>query len=86
MTQDVSEDVTEVAKEPRGGKRVRLKAGAKMLTLHYVRSQICAPKDQKATVRGLGFTRLGQKIQRPDDPSIRGMVQHVRHLVVIEKD
>jgi large subunit ribosomal protein L30 len=57
-----------------------------MLTLHYVRSQICAPKDQKATVRGLGFTRLGQKIQRPDDPSIRGMVQHVRHLVVIEKD
>jgi large subunit ribosomal protein L30 len=86
VTQDVSEDVTEVAKKPRGGKRVRPKTGAKMLTLHYVRSQICAPKDQKATVRGLGFTRLGQKIQRPDDPSIRGMVQHVRHLVVIEKD
>ena len=86
MTQDVSEDVTEVAKEPRGGKPARPKTGSKMLTLHYVRSQICAPKDQKATVRGLGFTRLGQKIQRPDDPSIRGMVQHVRHLVVIEKD
>jgi large subunit ribosomal protein L30 len=57
-----------------------------MLTHHYVRRQSCAPKDQQATVGGLGFTRLGQKIQRPDDPSIRGMVQHVRHLVVIEKD
>ena len=85
MSQDTSEDVTEVQKKPRGGK-ARPKTGSKMLTLHYVRSQICAPKDQKATVRGLGFTRLGQKIQRPDDPSIRGMVQHVRHLVVIEKD
>jgi len=86
VSKDPSEDVTEVQRKPRGGKRARGKTGSKMLTLHYVRSQICAPKDQKATVRGLGFTRLGQKIQRPDDPSIRGMVQHVRHLVVIEKD
>ena len=62
------------------------KAGSKMLTLHYVRSQICAPKKQKATIQALGFTRLGQRVVRPDDPSIRGMVQHVRHLVEIEKD
>ena len=86
MTEDTSEDVTQVQRKPRGGKASRPQTGSKMLTLHYVRSQICAPKDQKATVRGLGFTRLGQRIQRPDDPSIRGMVQHVRHLVVIEKD
>ena len=62
------------------------KAGAKTLTLHYVRSKICSPKEQKATIQGLGFTRLGQRVVRPDDPSIRGMVQHVRHLVEIEKD
>ena len=62
------------------------KAGAKMLTLHYVRSQICSPKKQKATIQALGFTRLGQRVVRPDDPAIRGMVQHVRHLVEIEKD
>ena len=61
------------------------KAG-KTLTLHYVRSKICSPKKQKATIQGLGFTRLGQRVVRPDDPAIRGMVQHVRHLVEIEKD
>ena len=71
MSEDKSEDVTLVQRKPGRGKRARGKTGSKMLTLHYVRSQICAPKDQKATVRGLGFTRLGQKIQRPDDPSIR---------------
>ena len=86
MTEGVSEDVTEVEKKPRARKARAGKAGRKMLTLHYVRSKICSPKDQKATIQGLGFTRLGQKIHRPDDPSIRGMVQHVRHLVVIEKD
>jgi large subunit ribosomal protein L30 len=83
----VSDRVTEVEKKPAGRKPSRAgKAGAKTLTLHYVRSQICAPEKQKATIRGLGFTRLGQKVVRPDDPSIRGMVQHVRHLVEIEKD
>jgi large subunit ribosomal protein L30 len=83
----VSEGVSEVEKKPVGRKRSRAgKAGAKMLTLHWVRSGICSPKKQKATLQGLGFTRLGQRVVRPDDPSIRGMVQHVRHLVEIEKD
>jgi large subunit ribosomal protein L30 len=62
------------------------KAEAKTLTLQQVRSGICAPKDQKATLRGLGFRRLGQRVIRPDDPGIRGMVQHVRHLVRIVED
>lgn len=74
--------------EKPGGRRPARarKSGAKMLTLHYIRSGICSPKKQKATLQGLGFTRLGQRVVRPDDPSIRGMVQHVRHLVEIEKD
>ena len=62
------------------------KAGAKTLTLQLVRSGICTPKKQKATLRGLGFRRLGQRVVRPDDPGIRGMVQHVRHLVRIVED
>jgi large subunit ribosomal protein L30 len=86
VSEGVTQDVTEVGKKRKGGKRAHPKTGAKMLTLHYVRSKICAPKNQKATVRGLGFTRLGQKVRRPDDPAIRGMVQQVRHLVEIEKD
>ena len=54
------------------------------LTLRLVRSGICAPKDQKATLKGLGLTRLGQRVVRPDAPAIRGMVHKVRHLVEIE--
>ena len=51
--------------------------------LKYVRSMICAPIKHKQVVRGLGFTRLNQVIERPDTPAIRGMVAKVPHLVEI---
>jgi len=34
-------------------------------------------------IKGLGFTRLNQVIEREDSPSIRGMVAKVPHLVEI---
>ena len=61
------------------------KASDRTLTLRLAKSGICTPKDQKATLRGLGFSRVGQRIVREDTPSIRGMVRKVRHLVSIEK-
>lgn len=51
--------------------------------LKWVRSAICAPVQQKLVVKGLGFTRLNQVIERPDNPAIRGMVAKVPHLVEI---
>jgi large subunit ribosomal protein L30 len=53
------------------------------IQLKWVRSAICAPVKQKLVVRGLGFTRLNQVIERPDNPAIRGMVAKVPHLVEI---
>lgn len=53
------------------------------LRLKYVRSVICTPVKHKKVVRGLGFTRLNQVIERPDTPAIRGMVAKVPHLVEI---
>jgi large subunit ribosomal protein L30 len=53
------------------------------LRLKWVRSAICAPVKHKKVVRGLGFTRLNQVIERPDTPAIRGMVAKVPHLVEI---
>ena len=53
------------------------------IQLKWVRSYICAPLKQKKVVKGLGFTRLNQVIERPDNPSIRGMVAKVPHLVEI---
>jgi large subunit ribosomal protein L30 len=53
------------------------------LRLKYARSAISAPVTHKKVVRGLGFTRLNQIIERPDTPAIRGMVAKVPHLVEI---
>ncbi len=51
--------------------------------LKYVRSSICTPVKHKRVIRGLGFTRLYQVIERPDNAAIRGMVAKVPHLVEI---
>ena len=58
-------------------------AGGGTLKLKYVRSKICTPVKHKRVVRGLGFTRLYQVIERPDTAAIRGMVAKVPHLVEI---
>ncbi len=63
-------------------KKEQAPAGTK-LYLKYVRSAICAPEKQKVVVKGLGFTRLNQVIEREDTLSIRGMVAKVPHLVEI---
>ena len=51
--------------------------------VRLVRSGICAPRDQKATLFGLGLRRLNQEVVRPDTPSLRGMLHKVRHLVEV---
>ena len=55
------------------------------LHLKWVRSAICTPVKHKLVIKGLGFTRLNQVIERPDTPAIRGMVAKVPHLVEIVK-
>jgi large subunit ribosomal protein L30 len=55
------------------------------ITLRLARSGICTPKDQKATIRGLGFRRLGEKVVREDTPAVRGMIRKVRHLLEVTK-
>lgn len=56
---------------------------AKKLRIQYYRSAICTPVKHKKVVKGLGFTRLNQVIEREDSPSIRGMVKAIPHLVRI---
>jgi large subunit ribosomal protein L30 len=58
-------------------------AGGGKIQLKWVRSAICAPVKQKLVVKGLGFTRLNQVIERPDNAAIRGMVAKIPHLVEI---
>ena len=53
------------------------------IKIQYFRSQICTPVKHKLVVKGLGFTRLNQIVERVDNESIRGMVKAVPHLVRI---
>jgi large subunit ribosomal protein L30 len=39
--------------------------------------------DMRETIRGLGFRRMHQVVERQDTPSIRGMIHKVRHLVEV---
>jgi large subunit ribosomal protein L30 len=54
-----------------------------VIQIQYFRSVIQAPVKHKKVVKGLGFTRLNQIVEREDTPSIRGMVKAVPHLVRI---
>jgi large subunit ribosomal protein L30 len=60
-------------------------AGSGKIQLKWVRSAICTPVKHKKVVKGLGFTRLNQVIERPDTAAIRGMVKKIPHLVEIVK-
>jgi large subunit ribosomal protein L30 len=55
----------------------------KMIRIEYYRSKNSTPARHKAVVKGLGFTRLNQIVERVDNESIRGMVKTVPHLVRI---
>jgi large subunit ribosomal protein L30 len=55
----------------------------KKIKIQYVRSKICTPVKHKLVVKGLGFTRLNQIIEREDTPSIRGMIAKIPHLVQV---
>lgn len=55
------------------------------LRITLVRSTIGRPADQGRAVKSLGLRKLHRTVERPDNPSIRGMVNKIRHLVVVEE-
>lgn len=55
------------------------------LTVTLIRSGIGRPKPQRATLQGLGLTRLNKTVILKDTPQIRGMITKVQHLVRIER-
>ena len=55
------------------------------LRIKYVKSAIGYSKDQKATIRALGFRKLQQSVEHEDSPVMRGMIRKVNHLVEVEE-
>ncbi len=55
----------------------------KTITVKWIKSAIGRTRNQRETLRGLGFKRLHQTLTLPDRPEIRGMIDCVNHLVEI---
>ncbi len=49
------------------------------------KSSIGYPQDQRGTLRALGLKKMHQTVEHDDNPSVRGMVQKVTHLVAVEE-
>ncbi|MDX9849048.1 MAG: 50S ribosomal protein L30 [Anaerolineaceae bacterium] len=56
-----------------------------MLRITLVKSAIGYSVRHKATVRALGLRKMNQSVVQEDNPTIRGMLSKVNHLVVIEE-
>lgn len=55
------------------------------LRVTWVRSDSGRRFDQKRTIRALGLRRLGHTVEHSDSPSVRGMIDKVRHLIAVEE-
>ena len=60
-------------------------ADGKTVRVTQIRSPIGRPKDQRATLTGLGLDKLRRTRILEDTPAVRGMIEKVRHLVRVEE-
>lgn len=55
------------------------------IRIKWTKSDIGYSKDQKLTVKALGFRRLNEVIEKEDTPAVRGMIAKVNHLLTVEE-
>jgi large subunit ribosomal protein L30 len=55
------------------------------LKVTQIKSGIGGKQNQRETLRSLGLKRLSDVVVKEDRPEIRGMVNTVRHLVIVEE-
>ena len=48
-------------------------------------SPIRRPKDQRATLIGLGLNKMHRTSELQDTPDVRGMIRKVSHMLSVEK-
>jgi large subunit ribosomal protein L30 len=91
--------MTEATKKPAAKKAAASKAAAapkkaaaaakpaksgKTLKVTQVRSPAGRFDNQLATLKGLGLNRIRRSKVLEDTPSVRGMIEAVKHLVIVE--
>ena len=58
----------------------------KTVKIQQVKSEIGYNRKQRTTLRGLGLRKMNQVRELEDTPAVRGMINKVRHLVVVLED
>ena len=53
----------------------------KTVTVEQIASPTRRPKDQRATLVGLGLNRIRKQSTLKDTPEVRGMIRKIPHLV-----
>ena len=71
------------AKPQKGAMPYEAATGKIRVTL--MKSTVGCLKDQQATVRALGLTKIRTSNVLPDNAAIRGMIFKVKHLVAVEE-
>jgi large subunit ribosomal protein L30 len=58
---------------------------ADKLLVTLKKSTVGTNPSARGTVRALGLRRIGQTVELPDDPAVRGQIRAVRYLVEFEE-
>ena len=53
------------------------------IKIKQTKSRIGAPVDQRRTLDALGLRKLNKTVEVEDNPSMRGMINKVHHLVTV---
>jgi large subunit ribosomal protein L30 len=61
------------------------KKDRRLLRITLTKSPIGYSYRQKRTVQALGLRRMHQVVEMEDTPAVRGMIDKVRHLVIVEE-
>ena len=66
--------------------KAQSKTPSKTVTVEQIGSPIRRPKEQRATLVGLGLNKMHRQRTLEDTPSVRGMIAAVAHLVRVVDD
>ncbi len=53
------------------------------IKIKQIKSRNRAPERQKRTLNALGLRKLNHVVEREDSPTVRGMIDAVKHLVAV---
>lgn len=57
----------------------------KKLKITLIRSKYGWKPKHREILKGLGLKKIGQTVLREDHPSVRGMIEYIKHLVKVEE-